>query len=625
MPLHYVRSGSPSRRMKTVPQMLPDSSYARLCSHEFLWPRRAADGHYYQVCLLCGTKYKYDWKSMQRMERTDSDVGTNSASGSSNLEAAPRLRLLLELEPGHRVFFRNLADVILFRSTPPVATMSRPGPFWHDVFVCSGVPWRWLLGSTLSHMIVIAFMLILSQWWAQREPLQYRRGFHRSTVSYCAPAPAFPAQRSRASRVRAMPKRKPESAHPDVTRMPTERTRKIIQPPDIKRTESAPNVLASNSIPLAMPLSSNKLTLPAVPNSVVASLSDLSYATARRRGLPQGSVVAPPPEVKAVSLRRGIITPNAGVVGPPPTVNGSIRKVEDINIGQSGIVEPSPQLPMHEQHTFSGMPQATLGSLATSVVPPPASVQSPGTLAGRRVSSLSSTGPQVVPPAPSVQGTGNSAGEGRVSSLSSTGLQVVPPVPSVQDAVNSTRDGRVSSLSSTGLQVVSPPAAVQGAGNSGTGGRAMAMSIPPVVTSPSRPMIDNPRGPVTEEMAIRLIGLALALPSSSYFSNYEVFIAERRISKVASQLIKLVYVSLPYQRRLSEYGLSNSRVYKLRVSRDRTCDESLLQMTWPETDPHPGSQSSTDSPGLSPNDRNGMLPCYRTTADDYRRALSRGR
>src|SRR5437870_2288182 len=628
MPLHYVRSGSPSRRMKTVPQMLPDSSYARLCSHEFLWPRRAADGNYYQVCLLCGTKYKYDWKSMQRMERTDSDVGTNSASGSSNLEAAPRLRLLLELEPAHRVFFRNFADVILFRSTPPVATMSRTGPFWHDVFVCSGVPWRWLLGSTLSHMIVIAFMLILSQWWAQREPLQHRRTFYKSYVSYYTPSPSFPALRSSASRVRALPKRKPESAHQAVLRVPPERTRKIIRPPDVKRTESAPNVLASNSIPLAMPLSSNKLTLPAVPNSVVASLSDLSYATARRRGLPQGSVVAPPPEVKAVSLRRGIITPNAGVVGPPPTVNGSIRKVGDINIGQSGIVEPSPQLPMHEQHTFSGMPQATLGSLATSVVPPPASVQSPGTLAGRRVSSLSSTGPQVVPPAPSVQGTGNSAGEGRVSSLPSTGLQG----PSVQDAINSTGGGRANSLSNTGLQVVPPAPSVQGAGNSGTGGSAMAMSIPPVVTSPSRPVIDNSRGPVenprgqvTEEMAIRLIGLALALPSSSYFSNYEVFIAERRISKVASQLIKLIYVSLPYQRRLSEYGLNNSKVYKLRVTRDRTCDESLLQMTWPETDPHPGSQSSTDSPGLSPNDRNGMLPCYRTTADDYRRALSRGR
>ncbi len=260
MPLHYVRLDSPSLRVKTVPQMLPESSYARPCSHEFLWPRRAADGHYYQVCLLCGAKYKYDWKSMQRMERTDSDVGTNSASGSSNLEAAPRLRLLLELEPAHRVFFRNLADVILFRSTPPVATMSRPGPFWHDVFVCSGVPWRWLLGSTLSHMIVIAFMLILSQWWAQREPLQHRRTFYKSYVSYYTPSPSFPALRSSASRVRALPKRKPESAHQAVLRVPPERTRKIIRPPDVKRTESAPNVLASNSIPLAMPLSSNNLT-----------------------------------------------------------------------------------------------------------------------------------------------------------------------------------------------------------------------------------------------------------------------------------------------------------------------------------------------------------------------------
>jgi hypothetical protein len=631
------RSDSPSRRMQAVPQMLPDSSYTRLCSHEFLWPRRAADGHYYQVCLLCGAKYKYDWKSMQRIERVDSELRTKCAPGSSNqgahLNAAPRLRLLLELEPAHRVFFRNLADLLLFRTVAPVAITSRPAPFWRDVFVCSGVPWRWLLGSTVSQVIVIAAVLILFQGWAQREPLQRRRTFYKSYISYYTPSPSFPALRSSPSRIRAVPKRKPESAHQAVTRVPPERTRKIIRPPDIKRTESAPNVLASTSTPLAIPLSSNKLTLPAVPNSVVASLSDLSYATARRRGLPQGSVVAPPPEVKAVSLRRGIITPNAGVVGPPATVQSSIRNVGNINIGQSAIVEPSPRLPMSEQRAISGMPQATLGSSATSVVPPPTSFQSPGALAGRRVSSLSSsTALQVVPPAPSVRDTGSSARDGRVSSLASTGLQVVPPPPSVQDAGNSAGDGQVRSLSNTGPQVVPPAPSVQDAGNSGTGGRPMAMSIPPVVTSPPRPVIDNSRGPVdnsrgpvTEEMAIRLIGLALALPSSSYFSNYEVFIAERRISKVASQLIKLVYVSLPYQRRLSEYGLSNSRVYKLRVSRDQTCDESLLQMTWPETDPHPGSQSSTDSPGLSPNDRNGMLPCYRTTADDYRRALSRGR
>jgi hypothetical protein len=118
----------------------------------------------------------------------------------------------------------------------------------------------------------------------------------------------------------------------------------------------------------------------------------------------------------------------------------------------------------------------------------------------------------------------------------------------------------------------------------------------------------------------------MALPSSSYFSNYEVFIAERRVSKDESQLIKLVYVSLPYQRRLSEYGLNNNRVFKLRVRRDPSCDESLMQMTWPDADQSkPGSSPSSESPELNTSGRNDKLPCYRTTADDYRKAVSRGR
>ena len=154
----------------------------------------------------------------------------------------------------------------------------------------------------------------------------------------------------------------------------------------------------------------------------------------------------------------------------------------------------------------------------------------------------------------------------------------------------------------------------------------MARANHPAAAPSPPPVVDNPSAPVAQELPVRLIGLALALPNSSYFSNYEVFIAERRLSKDASQLIKLVYISLPYQRRLSEYGLNNSRVYKLRVTRDPTCDETLLQMTWPQTaEPHPDSQYSTDPPALTPNKGNSMLPCYRTTADDYRRALSRAR
>ena len=54
------------------------------CSHEFSWPRRAADGHYYQVCLLCAAEYKYDWSSMRRIERVEpvpTEVSTTTRRG----------------------------------------------------------------------------------------------------------------------------------------------------------------------------------------------------------------------------------------------------------------------------------------------------------------------------------------------------------------------------------------------------------------------------------------------------------------------------------------------------------------------------------------------------------------
>jgi len=135
---------------------------------------------------------------------------------------------------------------------------------------------------------------------------------------------------------------------------------------------------------------------------------------------------------------------------------------------------------------------------------------------------------------------------------------------------------------------------------------------------------DDSRDAVTEELPIRIIGQALALPNSSYFSNYEVFIAEKRRANGKTQLIKLVYVSLPYQRKLSEYGVNSAKIYKLRVTRDSSCDETLLEITWPQADPsHPDAANPIGPPSLGPHDANTTLPCYRTTADDYRKALSK--
>jgi len=52
-----------------MPQKFLDVLMLGRCSHEFSWPRRGADGNYYQVCLLCAAEYKYDWATMRRTER----------------------------------------------------------------------------------------------------------------------------------------------------------------------------------------------------------------------------------------------------------------------------------------------------------------------------------------------------------------------------------------------------------------------------------------------------------------------------------------------------------------------------------------------------------------------------
>ena len=206
----------------------------------------------------------------------------------------------------------------------------------------------------------------------------------------------------------------------------------------------------------------------------------------------------------------------------------------------------------------------------------------------------------------------------------SGGVQVVPPAPSVDGGGTSLGGGRGSSLARAGAGGALAPALAPGAGNSGPGGTGVAtagaakdISIPSVGEAGG-----NRVQPLIEDVQLRVVGLAWAPPRSSFYSNFEVFIAEKWITKEESQLVKLVYVFLPYQLRLSEYGLDSLKVRKLRVTRDPTCDESLIQMTWPEGEnggaKHPGDGQASTSP-----DRGNLLPCYRTTADKYRRAVSK--
>ena len=172
-----------------------------------------------------------------------------------------------------------------------------------------------------------------------------------------------------------------------------------------------------------------------------------------------------------------------------------------------------------------------------------------------------------------------------------------------------------------------PPEPAQGDGNSKPGGEIGGTTVAKDVSTSSVPETGGDRKhPIFQDVQLRVISLTWAPSRSSYFSSFEVFIAEKWLNKKESELIKLVYEFLPYQQRLSEYRYYDLKVDKLRVARDATCDESLMQMAWPEGDKVPaGSDHSGYTTASTSTDRNNALSCYRTTADDYLRAFSRSR
>jgi hypothetical protein len=47
----------------------------KLCPHRFSWPHSGVNGQDYQVCLICGTTYEYDWTTMRRTKRVSPQGG----------------------------------------------------------------------------------------------------------------------------------------------------------------------------------------------------------------------------------------------------------------------------------------------------------------------------------------------------------------------------------------------------------------------------------------------------------------------------------------------------------------------------------------------------------------------
>jgi hypothetical protein len=572
----------------------------------------------------------------------------------------PRLRLLTELEPRHREFLDNLMDLLWGRKTPPLRLTSRPARFWDDVFVPTGSHWNAFLESLFLHFLLVTlFVWGQSRVWETVKLFPSQKAAHQ-TITYYPPKRTFPAAESRAPKAPSKLQAKRAPAHAAPMAVKRQEKPNLVTPPDIKQAAARlPELPDAHGVTPPVPFEAtnaprrNALVEP----GAVAPPPPVEQASARRPGGLQESAVAPAPELDASSGRK-VKIPNAGgsrVIPPPPAVQSAADgaragRLSSLPGGTTSPIQPPPAV----QRAGNGAGDSRLGAMTradSQVVPPPPAVHGMGTAAGAgRANALSPGAVPVVPPPPAVQqGAGNSAGNGR----SSWRARAVPPPPAVQET-GGPAGGRGGTLGGAGTEAVAPPPAVENADRSSGGGRMGSLSgaESPVAPSPSPSVIAGNPGvsgpgkvlepmdplPVdasapgaddkmgTEELPLGLLGVVFAAPGSSYFSNFEVFIAKRKVGKVQLQLIKLVYEFLPYQRRLSEYDLTSlaPRVIKLRVTPDPSCDESLGDIIQTPADQNiPASERKPLPAALLAFDPSEVLHCYRTSADDFRKAITR--
>jgi len=323
-----------------------------------------------------------------------SGAGTESSKGKS-------LNLLLELEPRRRAFWSSVAAAL--RPVRPVREAELG--LWRDVFVRQGAPWGRFIQSVILHSGALAFLWIVSLSWLQHQNSVTTPAFDPSSVITYTPEEYLPPLDTGVTNPAPPAKGDPVYEKQPIMSVPREadnRQQTIVAPPDVRlnRDVPLPNIIAMSTPAPVVPLEATKSAMRrlASPDAqIVAPAPELDTAQNRVvRSALTTSIIAPPPEVTATRTR-GMAGPDASVVAPPPDVTRStMGRVGALNIGQTQVVAPAPQLNIATQHTVSG----------------------------RGMGGIPSGGVQPVAPPPSLGGGGGSGSSGRLIAL---GIRPVAP------------------------------------------------------------------------------------------------------------------------------------------------------------------------------------------------------
>lgn len=355
--------------------------------------------------------------------------GSDSDTG---LPQAFTPRLLIEPERAHRIFIRNLRDVLLPRRMVRRAEARESPEFWSDVFVSSGLPWWRFLESFAVHALVLAGVWGASRAWLLRPQVLPPMVFSKHDVIYFPASEYLPPLDTGNAVPRTAEKGEPVFSKQAIISVPPEadnRRQTVVTAPDIKlnRDVPLPNVVAWDAVSPAVPVAAvSRLQLPLQPSTaIVAPPPIVEAAAARHRlDLPSSAVIAPPPDASSAVSLHMVVTPQAAIIEPPPVVEGRIRRVGDINIGHSEIIPPPPQLPTSEQRMIAYQAAIEKGNVASDVIPPPPSVHNVGASRLRARAGTSAT--EIVPPPPAVAGSDHA--KNRIVALNLQPVAVAPPI-----------------------------------------------------------------------------------------------------------------------------------------------------------------------------------------------------
>jgi TonB family protein len=309
-------------------------------------------------------------------------------------QSVPAPRLLVELPSRSRVFFGNLRDIVSPRRPPPLELQSAPAPFWHDVFVKRGIPWRRFLDSGACHLIACGLLVGLSRLIALQPQAVAKPGFDHSDVVYYHADEYLPPLDTRSAHESQPSKADPELSRQPIISVPAEadnRSQTIVAPPSVKLKHDValPNIVAWSdkaekpqleipAAPLILAADLSRIA-PQVERSVVAAPPDGAHLTDRRRQRTlQSTVVAPPAELKDIRQSPALRAP-VDVTPPPPSVQAATtRPIGDLNIGRSAVIAPAPQLTVGEQRTVAARRGPVVGGASSAVVAPPPSLSASG-------------------------------------------------------------------------------------------------------------------------------------------------------------------------------------------------------------------------------------------------------